>query len=62
MPFVGHSWIVILLLLIIVLIIVGPGKLSQIGGALGKSVRDFRKSSSEPTDEASSGVQRNQPK
>jgi len=52
MPFVGHSWVVLLLLLILVLIIWGPGKLSHLGSALGKSVRDFRKGSSEPTDDA----------
>ena len=42
----GHSWIVIVILLVIVLIIFGPGKLGQVGGALGKSMREFRKSSS----------------
>ena len=51
-PMFGHSWIVIVLLLIIVLIIFGPGKLSQVGGALGKSIREFRKSSSSPDDPA----------
>jgi len=40
----GHSWIVIVILLVIVLIIFGPGKLGQVGGALGKSLREFRKS------------------
>ena len=44
MPF-GHSWIVLLLILVIVLIVVGPGKLSHLGGALGRSIRDFRKES-----------------
>jgi len=61
MPFVGHSWLVLLLLLIIVLIIVGPGKLSQLGGALGKTVRDFRKGASDSAD-ANSGVQSQPPK
>lgn len=42
----GHSWIVIVILLVIVLIIFGPGKLGQVGGALGKSIREFRKSNS----------------
>ncbi len=36
----GH----LILILIIALIIVGPGKLSNLGGALGKSVREFRNS------------------
>ncbi len=41
----GHSWLVVLLILVIVLILVGPGKLSQLGEAMGRSVRDFRKTS-----------------
>ncbi len=36
----GH----LILILLIALIIVGPGKLSNLGGALGKSVREFRNS------------------
>ncbi|MBI2829761.1 MAG: twin-arginine translocase TatA/TatE family subunit [Chloroflexi bacterium] len=35
----------IALILLIVLIIFGAGKLPQIGSAIGKSIRDFRKSS-----------------
>ena len=31
------------LILVIVLIIFGAGKLPQIGGAIGKSIREFRK-------------------
>jgi sec-independent protein translocase protein TatA len=56
---IGHSWIVILILLVIVLIIFGPGKLGQVGGALGKSIREFRKSSSgsdEPTSARDNGA------
>jgi sec-independent protein translocase protein TatA len=44
--FGGHSWILIIIVLVIVLIVFGPGKLGQVGGALGKSLREFRKSSS----------------
>ncbi len=36
----GH----LILILLIALIIVGPGKLANLGGALGKSVREFRNS------------------
>jgi sec-independent protein translocase protein TatA len=50
----GHSWIVIVILLVIVLIVFGPGKLGQVGGALGKSLREFRKSSS-GSDEPAAG-------
>ncbi len=35
----------LLLILVIVLIIFGPGKLPAIGEALGKTIRNFRKSS-----------------
>lgn len=44
----GHAWIVLILLLAIVLIVIGPGKLSQLGGALGQSVKEFRKTQDEP--------------
>ena len=37
----------ILVILVIVVIIFGVGKLPEIGGALGKGIREFKKSSSE---------------
>jgi TatA/E family protein of Tat protein translocase len=46
--FGGHAWILLILALAIILILVGPGKLSQLGGALGQSVKEFRKSQDEP--------------
>ena len=36
----GWEWIIIL---VIVIIIFGVGKLPEIGGALGKGIRDFKK-------------------
>ena len=33
------------IILVIVLIVFGVGKLPQVGGALGKGIREFRKSS-----------------
>jgi sec-independent protein translocase protein TatA len=39
----GH-WYIVLVLLLIVLIFYGPGKLPEIGGAVGKGIREFRKS------------------
>ena len=36
MPFLNH-WYILLLILIIVLIIYGPGKLPEVGGAIGKT-------------------------
>jgi len=47
-------WLVVLL--VIVLIIFGPGKLPELGGAIGKGIREFRKTSSELTDEVKSAV------
>ena len=40
----------LLLILVIVLIIFGPGKLPQIGEALGRTIRNFRKSSKHEDD------------
>ncbi len=37
----------LILILVIVLIIFGAGKLPEIGGALGKSIKSFKKSVSE---------------
>ena len=34
----------LLLILLIVLVVFGAGKLSQVGGALGQSVKDFKES------------------
>lgn len=38
----------ILLILLIVLVIFGAKKLPEIGGGLGKAIRNFRKASTEP--------------
>ena len=47
-------WIVALL--VIVLIIFGPGRLPELGSAAGKAMREFRKATSELTNEVSSSV------
>jgi Sec-independent protein translocase protein TatA len=39
-------WIWIVAIALIVLIVVGPRRLTKLGGALGKSVTEFRKESS----------------
>lgn len=44
----GWEWLIIL---VIVIIVFGVGKLPQIGGAIGKSIREFREASSTPKDE-----------
>ena len=40
----------LILLLVIILIIFGPGKLPDIGNAVGKGLREFRRASSELED------------
>jgi sec-independent protein translocase protein TatA len=37
------GWPEILLILVIVLVVFGVGKLPQVGGAIGKGIREFRK-------------------
>lgn len=50
MPFNIHPAFLIVLL-VIVLIIFGPGKLPELGGAAGRMMREFRKASTEITDD-----------
>jgi TatA/E family protein of Tat protein translocase len=45
----GHWWVIVGLLLI-VLVFYGPGRMSEIGGALGKGLTEFRKASSRVLD------------
>jgi sec-independent protein translocase protein TatA len=40
----------LILLLVIILIIFGPGKLPDIGNAVGKGIREFRRASSDLED------------
>ena len=49
MPFrVGPTELIIVL--VIVMIVFGVGKLPQIGGAMGKAIREFKVSSNENSD------------
>jgi sec-independent protein translocase protein TatA len=45
MPNIGLPEIIVIL--VIALIVVGPGRLPDVGAALGKSIREFRKASSD---------------
>jgi len=38
----------LLVILVIILIIFGAGKLPEIGGAIGKGIKNFKKASNEP--------------
>ncbi|HHW40008.1 MAG TPA: twin-arginine translocase TatA/TatE family subunit [Syntrophomonadaceae bacterium] len=42
--------------LVIVLIIFGPGKLPDVGKSLGKTIREFRKASTEVTEQVEAAV------
>jgi sec-independent protein translocase protein TatA len=48
-------WLIILLA--IVLIIFGPGKLPELGGAVGRGIREFRKASNDITSEVRSSME-----
>jgi len=54
MPF---HWFYIVGILLIVLIIFGPGRLPEIGGAIGKAMREFRSASNELTNQVNTAVQ-----
>jgi sec-independent protein translocase protein TatA len=48
MPNIGPVELIIIL--VIALIVIGPGRLPDVGSALGKSIREFRKASSDVAD------------
>ena len=48
MPMPGPFELIVIL--VIALLILGPGKLPDVGSALGKSIREFRKASSDLND------------
>jgi sec-independent protein translocase protein TatA len=52
----GH----LILILVIALVIVGPGKIAGLGGALGKTIREFRESVSDVS-EGIQGTEAKQP-
>ena len=54
-------WFYIVGLLIIVLIIFGPGRLPELGGAVGKAMREFRKATTDITNEMNAAVQSTAP-
>jgi sec-independent protein translocase protein TatA len=53
----GSHWVYIVILLIVVLIIFGPGRLPELGGAVGKAMREFRKATTELTNEVTTAAQ-----
>ena len=53
----GGHWTYLLILLVVVLIIFGPGRLPELGGAVGKAMREFRKATTELTDQVKDSVE-----
>ena len=52
----------LLIVLAIALIIFGPGKIGDLGGSLGRGIRDFKKAMAEPTSQpAQASAQEAQP-
>ena len=49
MGFMSHWYLIAIL--VVVLIIFGPGKLPQIGGAVGSAIKEFRKATTELKDD-----------
>ena len=51
----GLGWQELVIVLVIVIIIFGAGKLPEIGGALGKSIKEFRSESGDPDNQLPEG-------
>ena len=47
MPFPNIGAPELIVILIIALVVLGPGKLPEVGASLGKSIREFRKASTD---------------
>ena len=57
MPFTrGFGPLELVIILVIVLIIFGVGRLSEIGGAMGKAIREFRKAQTGEGDQDTSAT------
>jgi sec-independent protein translocase protein TatA len=57
----GVHWVWIALILLMVLIIFGPGRLPELGGAVGKAMKEFRKATTELTNEVTGAAQAAKP-
>lgn len=49
----------LIIILIIILIIFGAGKLPEIGSGIGKGIKNFKKATTEPSEEISSPDEKN---
>ena len=57
MEFFGVGPGELLLILVLALIVFGPGKLPEIGSAVGKGIREFRRTTSEVTQELTKSME-----
>jgi sec-independent protein translocase protein TatA len=57
----GTHWLWLVLLLVVVLIIFGPGRLPELGGAVGRAMREFRKATTELTNEVTAAAKSSEP-
>jgi sec-independent protein translocase protein TatA len=51
------GWQELVIVLVIVVIIFGVGKLPEIGGAMGKGIREFRSNATDPGEDEKKDVQ-----
>ncbi len=54
MPSIGPTELIIVL--VIVVIIFGAGKIGDIGGALGRGIREFKENTNDPSDKLDTGA------
>ena len=59
LPHIGLPELV--LVLVLALVFLGPGRLTEAGGALGRSTREFRRGSQGLADRVLPGVERREP-
>lgn len=59
MPNIGPGELI--LILAVILVVFGPGKLPEIGAAVGRSFREFRKATSEAVDPEEGRMARKSP-
>ena len=56
------GWPELILILVVVLVIFGPGKLPDVGNAIGKGIREFRKASNELEESVRAEPRKSQPR
>jgi sec-independent protein translocase protein TatA len=52
----GGHWFYLVALIILALLIFGPGRLPELGGAIGKAMREFRKATTELSSEVTNAA------